>query len=155
MSLVSPSPWSSVGSSYVWNSWSPRNLEIMSQITDALKSCSPHVSTRQRCLCLSLLRSPLFLLSLLRRLYTHRHSSGHLLFFTPIPSPSLPHLISLHPILCVWAEGSGSLQARFLLWRPKHHLSFCGEGGNPWWPAHRWRYNHHRPNGKTARDVRF
>lgn len=74
---------------------------------------------------------------------------------TFIPSLSLPHLISLHPILCVWTEGGDSVQARLLLWRLQHHLSLCGEWGHPWQPAHRWWYSHHRPNGKTVIAVKY
>lgn len=95
-------------------------------------------------LCLSLA-----LWSSLHGPHAHRHSSSHLLFFVCLPSPSLPRLISLHPILCVWVEGGDSVQARLLLWRLQHHLSLRGERGHPWQPAHCWWYSHHWPNGKT------
>lgn len=61
-----------------------------------------------------------------------------------------PHIISLHPILCMWTKGSDSIQTRLLLWRHQHHLPLCGERGHSWQHAHRWRYSHHWLNGKTV-----
>lgn len=112
--------------SYVWNASSSRNLEIMSpddwSLLKLLSSwpCQTGVS-----LCLTLSVSVIFFL---HGPHAHRHSSSHLLFcfFVCLPSLSLLHLISLHPILCVWVEGSDSVQARLLLWRCQHHLSLRG-----------------------------
>lgn len=63
--------------------------------------------------------------------------------------PPLSHIISLHPILCVWIEGGDTIQARLLLWRLQHHVSLRGEWGHPRWPAHCWWYSHHRTSSKA------
>lgn len=93
--------------------------------------------------------------SLLHRPRSHSHSSRHLLFFVCLPSLSLPHFISLHPILCMWVEGSDSVQTRLFLWRLQHHLSLRGERGHPWQPAHRWWYSHYWPDGKIMIPVEY
>lgn len=90
-SVICPSPWSSGGSSYVWNSSSPGNLEIMSpddwHSLKQLASCSCKTGVS-----LYLVRSPP-LLSLLHTPHTRRHSSNHLLFL-PASPPSLSHTSS-------------------------------------------------------------
>lgn len=65
----------------------------------------------------------------------------------PLLSPI--HFISLHPILCLWAEGRDSVPARLLLWRFHHHLSLRGPRGHPRQSAYCWRYSHHWTNGET------
>lgn len=65
------------------------------------------------------------------------------------PSLSPTHFISLHPILCLRAEGSDSVPAGLLLRRFHHHLSLRGERGHPRQPAYCWRHSHHWTNGET------
>lgn len=110
-----------------------------SELTGA---CPLHAPVRQECLCLSVsylcctnhtLIKPSFVFCLL-----------------PLSPVSLPHFISLHPILCVWVEGGDSVQARLLLRRLQHHLSQQRQGSHSWQRAHYWWYSHHWHNGKTT-----
>lgn len=77
----------------------------------------------------------------------HKNPSVGFIYFCFASFP-FTHLISLHPILCVRAEGRDAVQTRVLLRGHQHNVSLRGERGYPRWPAHRWWNSHHRPHGK-------
>lgn len=150
MSIIPLSPCVLGGGSHVWNVWSPGNLEVMLYLI----ASSP---VRQEKASFMLVSATSYLYILLSPVIRFAQTTCSQTFIKPsfvlcLPPPtslSLLHFISLHPILCVWAKGSDSVQARLFLRRLQHHLPLLGERGHPRQPAHRWRNSHHGPNGKT------
>lgn len=112
-------------------------------MTDTLESSSCRAPLRLEYLCISLISSLHIPQTFIKPSFVFAH--------TPPPSLSPIHFISLHPILCLRAEGSDSIPTGLLLWRFQHHLPLRGEGGHPRQPAHCWRYSHHWTNGETRR----
>lgn len=128
----------------VWNIWSHRNLEIIVSTWLTLVKAAHLFMLHIMSCSLSQERDVSFFFG--RHWYKLSHFIHQAIYFC---LPPLSHIISLHPILCVWIEGGDTIQARLLLWRLQHHVSLRGEWGHPRWPTHCWWYSHHRTSSKA------
>lgn len=138
--VISSSPWSSAG--IVCGILKPPGI---------WKSCHDWRSLKQLLPCSSKTGVSLYLAYPLFAAHTADIHQAIFCFCQPPPPPLLSpiHFISLHPILCLWAEGCDSVPARLLLWRLHDHLSLRGARGHPRQSAYCWRYSHHWTNGET------
>lgn len=74
------------------------------------------------------------------------YSRWGLLWYRIISLLLLLHLCSFHPFLCMWAEGSESLQKGLHVRGHQHHLSLPAPRGHIRRITHRWWHHHHRPH---------
>lgn len=55
----------------------------------------------------------------------------------------------------MWAKGTESLQKRFHLWGPQHHLSLPAQRSHTRWITHHRWHHHHRPHCEYSSSSSF